>query len=173
VPEQTEMSDALAGPGTSTTADAAAGDDGRRMVVGMDGSPHAQAALEWVATLAEATGQPVEVIATWEWPTGFGANLVATADYDPHADAEALVADAVRAARTRHPTVAFVPLVVRGRPSNVLVDASSGADLLALGSRGHGELSGVLIGSVTEHCVAHAHCPVLVVRDGAEPPGRR
>ncbi len=172
MPEQTEVTDAVAGPDASSAVDPSGG-DGRRLVVGMDGSPHAQAALEWVATLAEATGQPVEVIATWEWPTGFGANLVATADYDPHADAEALVADAVRSARTRHPRVTFVPLVERGRPSTVLVDASSGADLLALGSRGHGELSGVLIGSVTEHCVAHAHCPVLVVRNGAGPPARR
>ena len=49
----------------------------------------------------------------------------------------------------------------------MLVDASRGADLLALGSRGHGELAGALIGSVAEHCTARAHCPVLVVHDGS------
>ena len=163
--EQTDVTGAAATPGDPT--DGASGESDHRLVVGMDGSPHALAALEWAATLAESTGAPVEVIATWEWPTGFGADLVVPSEYDPHADAETLVAGAVRRARSDHPAVTFVPRVVRGRASSVLVDASSGADLLALGSRGHGELSGVLIGSVTEHCVAHAHCPVLVVRDGS------
>ncbi len=160
VPEQPDVTEEPAAPD-----DPATGGGDHRLVVGMDGSPHALAALEWVAGLAESTGAPVEVIATWDWPTGFGANLVVPSEYDPHADAEGLVSAAVRTARTNHPAVVFVPRVVRGRASSVLVDASAGADLLALGSRGHGELSGVLIGSVTEHCVAHAHCPVLVVRD--------
>jgi nucleotide-binding universal stress UspA family protein len=165
VPEQSDVTDEEVVPGGSGSTGRTAGRD-HRLVVGMDGSPQSLAALDWVANLAEATGASVEVLASWEWPTNFGATLVVSSDYDPHADAEALVGGAVRDARARHPSVSFVPLVARGRPATMLVEASAGADLLAVGSRGHGEVSGALIGSVAEHCAAHAHCPVLVIRGG-------
>jgi nucleotide-binding universal stress UspA family protein len=58
-------------------------------------------------------------------------------------------------------------LVVQGHPAPALVEASKGADLLVVGSRGHGEFVGMLIGSVSEYCTTNAHCPVLVHR----PPG--
>ena len=70
-------------------------------------------------------------------------------------------------ARVRHPGVEFVPVVVEGHPAPVLVEASRGADLLALGSRGHGEVAGMLLGSVSENCAAHAHSPVLVIGERA------
>lgn len=54
-----------------------------------------------------------------------------------------------------------------GHPAEVLVDESKAADLLVVGSRGHGAITGVLIGSVSIHCVTHAHCPVVVVRGAA------
>jgi len=57
-------------------------------------------------------------------------------------------------------------LVIPSFPSRVLFDASAGADLLVLGSRGHGGFSGALLGSVGQHCVRHAHCPVVIVRGG-------
>jgi nucleotide-binding universal stress UspA family protein len=55
--------------------------------------------------------------------------------------------------------------VVEGHPALVLVEVSNGADLLVVGNRGHGGFAGMLLGSVSEHCVTHAHCPVLVMRD--------
>ena len=137
-----------------------------RIVVGIDGSPTALAALDWAANMADTTGDSVEVIATWQFPTGYGAGPMFPADYDPAGDATRLVREAIDTARPHHPGVEFVPLVVEGHPTTVLVDASRGAELLALGTRGHGELGGLLLGSVTGHCVAHAHCPVLVLRDG-------
>ena len=54
--------------------------------------------------------------------------------------------------------------VVEGHPAPTLLDASRGADLLVVGSRGHGEFAGMLIGSVSQHLVSTAHCPVLVWR---------
>jgi nucleotide-binding universal stress UspA family protein len=54
--------------------------------------------------------------------------------------------------------------VVEGHPAPVLVEASKAADLLVVGNRGHGEFVGMVIGSVSEHCAANAHCPVLVHR---------
>jgi nucleotide-binding universal stress UspA family protein len=130
----------------------------------MDGSPASLAALDWAAGMAESTGAEVEVIATWEWPTGYGAAVMVPSDYDPAADAGRMVSDAVVATRGRHPGVEFLPRVVEGHATTVLVDASRGAELLALGTRGHGELGGLLLGSVTEHCSSRAHCPVLVMR---------
>jgi nucleotide-binding universal stress UspA family protein len=54
--------------------------------------------------------------------------------------------------------------VVQGRAAPLLVEASKGADLLVVGSRGHGEFVGMLVGSVSGYCVTNAHCPVLVHR---------
>ena len=136
-----------------------------RTVVGVDGSPAALAALEWAAAQAESTGATVVAVATWSWPTGFGQAVLIPGDYDPAADAGTLVRRAADEARVRHPGVDIVTTVVEGRAADVLVEASRGADLLAVGSRGHGEVAGRLLGSVSEHCATHAHSPVLVVRD--------
>jgi nucleotide-binding universal stress UspA family protein len=57
-------------------------------------------------------------------------------------------------------------LAVPGNPSEVLIDASEGATLLVVGSRGVGGFRGLLMGSVSTQCVHHSHCPVLVVREG-------
>jgi nucleotide-binding universal stress UspA family protein len=60
--------------------------------------------------------------------------------------------------------------VAPGHPAKVLLDAANGAELLVVGSRGHGTFAGILLGSVSQHCVQHAPCPVVVVpsRDHAE-----
>jgi nucleotide-binding universal stress UspA family protein len=55
-------------------------------------------------------------------------------------------------------------LIVEGNAAQVLLDASDGADLLVVGSRGHGGFTEALLGSVSQHCVHHAHCPVVVIR---------
>ena len=55
--------------------------------------------------------------------------------------------------------------VVEGRAAPMLLEAARGASLLVVGSRGHGELTGLLLGSVSEHCVGRAPCPVTVVRN--------
>jgi len=60
------------------------------------------------------------------------------------------------------------PLVVHGLPAQVLIAASADADLLVIGSRGHGGFAEALLGSVGQHCVQHAHCPVLITRGGED-----
>jgi nucleotide-binding universal stress UspA family protein len=138
----------------------------RRIVVGLDGSQSSIAALEWAATQAELSGAGLEVFMTWEWPTSYGMALAVPSEYDPTHESEKLLGDLLKPIREAHPSVSIESSVVEGHPAPVLVEASHGAYLLVVGSRGHGEFAGMLLGSVSEHCVTNAHCPVLVMRDG-------
>jgi nucleotide-binding universal stress UspA family protein len=137
-----------------------------RIVVGVDGSPSSLAALEWAARQAEFTGSSLELIMTWEWPTSYGAPFVFQTDWNPAADATKVLDEIVAKARTAHPGLEFRTTVVEAHPAPALVAASKGAQLLVVGCRGHGEFAGMLLGSVSEHCVTNAHCPVLVLRNG-------
>jgi nucleotide-binding universal stress UspA family protein len=141
--------------------------DAGRIVVGVDGSPSSLAALDWSARQGELTGSPLEAVMTWEWPTMYGASFVYATDWNPAADATKVLDDAVATVRAAHPGVEIHSTVVEGHPAVALIGASKGAQLLVVGCRGHGEFAGMLLGSVSEHCVANAHCPVLVLRDGA------
>ena len=62
------------------------------------------------------------------------------------------------------PPVSVKAHVRQGRPAKVLIDESEGADLLVVGHRGHGGFAGLVLGSVSQHVVAYAKCPVTVVR---------
>ena len=135
-----------------------------RIVVGIDGSDSSIAALCWAANQAESTGSGLEVIITWEWPTTVGWAPPFAADYTPEGDARRVLDEAVEKVRSTHPDVDVRSIVIEGHPAPALIEASRGADLLVLGSRGHGQFVGMLLGSVSEHCVTHAHCPVLVLR---------
>ena len=78
--------------------------------------------------------------------------------------AERTLREAVERVRSAHPSAEVETTVVEGPPARVLVDMSADADLLVVGSRGLGGFSGLLLGSVSQQCVHHAHCPVTVVR---------
>jgi nucleotide-binding universal stress UspA family protein len=135
-----------------------------RIVVGFDGSASSIAALDWAAAQAERTGSSVEVVTAWEWPTVYGAPMAFPEGFDPGTDAQAIADDGKQRITASFPGVTVRTVVEEGHPAPVLVEASEGASLLAVGSRGHGEFVGMLIGSVSEHAVANAHCPVLVFR---------
>ena len=135
-----------------------------RIVVGIDGSAASNDALRWAARQAELTGSPLEVIMTWEWPASLGWSVPIPDDYDPETEVRQTVDAAVDAALAGHPGVQADRRVINGHPATVLVEATKGADLLVIGSRGHGEFVGMLLGSVSEFCTTNAHCPVLVHR---------
>ncbi len=135
-----------------------------RVVVGVDGSPSSLDALSWAARQAHYTGSTLEIVTTWEWPASLGWAVPVPSDYDPEADVQKGLNAAVESVRDAHPTVTIDTRVVEGHPAPTLVEASKGADLLVVGCRGHGEFVGMFIGSVSEFCAAHAHCPVLVHR---------
>jgi nucleotide-binding universal stress UspA family protein len=135
-----------------------------RIVVGIDGSPSSIAALDWAIHQAELTGATLDVLMTWEWPTSYGWSAVPN-DYDPAQDAETFLEDTLKSVRADHPALSIHSSTREGHPAPTLVEASRHADLLVVGSRGHGEFAGMLLGSVSEHCVTNAECPVLVLRD--------
>lgn len=135
------------------------------IIVGIDGSPSSLAALDWAARQGALAREPLLAIMTWEWPHDLGFAPPLPHDYDPVADARHVLDEAVEAARAAHPEVEIRSSVAEGRAAPALVEASRGASLLVVGSRGHGGFAGMLLGSVSQHCVTNAHCPVVVVRD--------
>jgi nucleotide-binding universal stress UspA family protein len=136
-----------------------------RIVVGIDGSPSSLTALEWAGAYAELTGATLEVLMTWEWPASYGWSIPVPSEYDPERESAKALDKLLEPVKREHTGITIQSAVLEGRPAPLLVKASQGADLLVVGSRGHGEFAGMLLGSVSEHCVANAHCPVLVVRD--------
>jgi len=142
--------------------------------VGVDGSPCSEKALRWAIVQAQLIGARVEAVATWQDPVAsgyysFGFSPVVTADEDwASLTAKCLQESVSRAMDDLHPHVDVETQVVQGHPAQALLDEAAGAELLVVGSRGHGTLAGVLLGSVSQHCVQHAPCPVVVVpADGA------
>jgi len=133
-------------------------------VVGIDGSAPSLAALDWAAGQAELTGSRLDVVTTWDCPTSAGWAVPVPDDFDPEADVRSGLDAAVASARSSHPGVTIESMVVEGHPAPVLVRESKGADLLVVGSRGYGAFVGMLLGSVSEYCATHAHCPVVVHR---------
>ena len=138
----------------------------RRIVVGIDGSNASLLALEWAARQAEFTGASLEIVASWEWPTSYGWSVV-PGGYDPSSDLHKMIEPILETLRVAHPRVDVQAKIFEGHPAPVLIRESIGAELLVVGSRGHGEFVGMLIGSVSEHCVANASCPVVVFREKA------
>jgi nucleotide-binding universal stress UspA family protein len=134
-----------------------------RIVVGIDGSAASIDALAWAGRQARLTHATLEIIMTWDWPTTYGWAPLPEG-YDPSEGMPEALAKAAGDLRTEYPDVEIATRLVQGHPAPLLVEASDGADLLVVGSRGHGEFVGMLIGSVSEYCATNAQCPVLVHR---------
>lgn len=128
-----------------------------RIVVGVDGSDNADRAVEWAASQAARTGSLLEIHAA------FGPAYVFLAPSEVEATTMSLVEKATKRARAVAPRLDIDCVTHEGSPVPALVDASTGADLLVVGSRGLGGFQGLLLGSVSQQCTMHAHCPVVVV----------
>lgn len=135
-----------------------------RIVVGVDGSAPSLRALRWALGQAAVTGAVVEAVHAWEVPPSFGMPPAVLPGEDLAAAAEQELATAINRASSEKGQVPVERRVVRGHPAAVLLAQAENADLLVVGSHGHGGFVGALIGSVSQHCVQHATCPVVVVR---------
>lgn len=135
-----------------------------RIVVGVDGSASSKEALRWAADEAERRGDMLEVVLVWDNPyrdMWLPSNPPGT---DTLAHFRAALRRTLEAILGEHPAVKVDPVVQEGHPAQVLVDRAKDADMLVVGSRGHGGLAGALIGSVSFSCAAHSPCPVVIVR---------
>jgi nucleotide-binding universal stress UspA family protein len=133
-----------------------------RIVVGVDGSEQSKQALRWAAKFASTSGARLVVTAAWEYPTTYGW-AAWPQDWDLARDAKkALTATVDEVFGANRP--AGADLIVReGGAARVLLEESTGAMMLVVGSRGHGGFVGMLLGSVSANVAEHASCPVLVV----------
>jgi nucleotide-binding universal stress UspA family protein len=139
-----------------------------RIVAGVDGSGPSKLALRWARRLAPTLGCRVEALIAWHYPpdVGFG---VWPEGWDPQADAQRILAEAVAEVYGVDEALEVHTRVSEGLPAKALLDASSDAQMLIVGSRGHGGFAGLLLGSVSSACAEHAHCPVLVVHERMRP----
>ena len=142
-------------------------DAGRRIVVGVDGSAPSKAALAWAVRQARLTGAAVEAIIAWQYPATYGYTMPAAPEvnYNFEEIAAEVVTNTIAEVGGQGEPVKISSRVVEGNAAQALLDASAGADLLVVGSRGHGGFVEALLGSVSQHCVHHATCPVVVIRD--------
>lgn len=133
----------------------------REIVVGIDGSTCSKAALRWAEEYAESTGGRLTLVTVWHWPMSYGAPL-AYDGFDPEQDARKMVEAAK--AEISAPVGRVRTMVAQGHAGNVLSETAKDAAALVVGTRGHGGLAAIGLGSTSTYCVHHAHCPVVVVR---------
>lgn len=135
----------------------------RRIVVGVDGSEASAAALAWAVDEARLRGVGLDVVLTWEPAYAGYLHMPPLDGLEEAAQATVakIVADLGLSGTSDPPTAA---IAVEGASAVVLIEQSKDAELLVVGSRGLGGFRGMLLGSVSQHCVTHAHCPVVVIR---------
>ncbi len=140
------------------------------IVLGVDGSDAGERAVDF--TFAEAALRKAPLVALHAW-TAWNAPLPAPQDPSapyanpPHALAakeERLLAEALAGRQERYPSVVVEHRVVHGKTREALIEASRSAQILVVGARGRGGFTGLLLGSVSQALLHHAHCPVAVVR---------
>jgi nucleotide-binding universal stress UspA family protein len=136
-----------------------------RVVVGVDGSEQSQLALSWAMRISATTGASIDAVAAWHFPANSSWGHMPDA-WDPETDAAKYLTDSVDEAFGAERPPGLRLLVREGLAAKVLVDESTRASMLIVGSRGHGGFAGLLLGSVSSCCAEHAKCPVLVVHGG-------
>lgn len=149
------------------------GERPRRVVVGVDASPAAQAALAWAVEEARFRHCAVHVVHAWQFPaeTAAGSMAALVPAGEMKSWAEEVLDDALAAVGVGD-DIPVIRETRDGVATAVLAQACQGAELLVLGTRRHRRLTGLFLGSVSQYLVVHAPCPVLVVhgpRSGHEP----
>lgn len=137
-----------------------------RIVVGVDGSPESINALRFACHRASFTNEPVVALHAWKpghVDLGYSGQLPDSVGQRSEA-AETLVLDCIAQVRSDCPDVQVEPDLVPLAPATALTEASSRASLVVTGSRGRGMVTGLVLGSVSQHLLSHAHCPVAVTR---------
>ncbi len=135
------------------------------IVVGVDGSPLSRTALEFA--IDEARLRHATLHVTYSYPV-LGSALTGSTGNDYYEQVESEAKAFLQGVMSNAPSTDGLDvqwLAVPGNPSEVLIEASAGATVLVVGSRGVGGFMGLLMGSTSSQCVHYSHCPVLVVRE--------
>lgn len=131
------------------------------IVVGVDGSEQSLAALHWAVDEARMRHGKVLLITAWHYPP-VPSTVEDSGTADSFHAAERVQANALKAVAAEG--VDIEGTLVRDSAATALLEAAKDANLLIVGSRGHGGFAGLHLGSVSGQVVHHAECPVLVVR---------
>ncbi|MBK5307154.1 MAG: universal stress protein [Frankiaceae bacterium] len=132
-----------------------------RVVVGIDGSPGSKKALRWACDYVDAVGGALDLVGVWTQKVTYGLPPM-TMTYDPRPAHLAQLEEARSGVLLAPERLATE--VVQGAAGPALVRRARDADLLVVGARGLGGITGMLMGSVSTYCVHHATVPVVVVR---------
>jgi nucleotide-binding universal stress UspA family protein len=130
------------------------------VVVGIDGTPLSEAAIAFAFEAASARRAPLVAVHTWD-----GSVIAELVDWQSAAvEAEEELAERLAGWGAKYPNVAVQRVVGRAAAARALLDQSTRAQLVVVGSRGHGEIAGLLLDSVSNALVHAAGCPVAIVR---------
>jgi nucleotide-binding universal stress UspA family protein len=146
------------------------------IVVGLDVSPSALAALGWAAGQARSTGWNLRALHVVDWARAHDMYTTPIIDDRVYAEDDRVDAESRRqieqAFASIGPETGWSLQFGQGHAGRLLVDQSRDAQLLVVGSREHVGLDRILVGSASHYCVSHATCPVVVVPLPAKPPSR-
>ncbi len=138
-----------------------------KIVVGVDGSSPASAALQWAIGEAKLRGSSLDIVVGWDYPIMAAAEpvLIPLPERDTmvasaQSTAERMVADAGLA----ESGLVYHVFTPEGRPGEELISLSADAELLVVGSHGAGVWKELIMGSVSSYCVHHCTCPLVLVR---------
>jgi nucleotide-binding universal stress UspA family protein len=142
-----------------------------KIVVGIDGSEAAKNALRWALEEARLRSAEIVAVHAWEAPPAMpepgpapGFDLVGILPEVEEAG-ERLVKAVVEEVVGDDSDVTVEPVAIQGPAASVLVEAARDADMLVVGSRGHGGFTALLLGSVSQQLAHHAPCPLLIHRE--------
>jgi nucleotide-binding universal stress UspA family protein len=137
----------------------------KTILVGVDGSPSSRTALTWAAAEAADHQADLVVLNVWEatLPPPVGS-VPQSGVPDPSGLATENLIQVIKEVLGEEPSVLVQPVVKPGNPAEVLIEESTDAALLVVGTRGRGGFAGLVLGSVSQHVAAYAKCPVAVVR---------
>jgi nucleotide-binding universal stress UspA family protein len=138
------------------------------VIVGVDGSERSGRALDFAADEARRRGTELIAVHVWRMPVPPFPGTAMPLVYDTgmlKTEEQRRLSTAVAVLRDRYPGLTIRQELARGAATAVLTGWSREAQLIVVGDRGHGGFVGLLLGSVSQHLLYHAACPVAVVRD--------
>lgn len=138
----------------------------QRVVVGVDASEESRAALRWATRYAQFTGARLEVVHAWH----LGEEHAWLQNLPPPAGPTDVAREALLKVvkEVVGSSVEVHARVVEGHAASVLAEVAKGASLLVVGNRGFGGFDGLLLGSVSQQCAAHAPCSVAIIKKDAQ-----